>query len=79
MEVIAITLKCHSFIIAHSAILTQGLCVHFQLPVLRRILQEEGWPALWRGWKPRVLLHVPASAVCWGTYETIKRLLRFES
>jgi solute carrier family 25 (mitochondrial iron transporter), member 28/37 len=45
------------------------------LPVLRRIAQEEGGAALWRGWKPRVMFHVPAAAVCWGTYETCKRVL----
>ena len=28
------------------------------------------------GWAPRVLFHVPAAAVCWGTYETCKRLFR---
>ncbi len=46
-----------------------------QLPVLRRIVQEEGMTTLWRGWKPRVLFHVPAAAVSWGTYETVKGLL----
>ncbi len=47
-----------------------------QLPVLRQIVQEEGMGALWRGWKPRVLFHVPAAAVCWGTYESVKALLK---
>jgi solute carrier family 25 iron transporter 28/37 len=45
------------------------------LPVLRRIAREEGAGALWRGWKPRVMFHVPAAAVCWGTYETCKKVL----
>jgi solute carrier family 25 iron transporter 28/37 len=48
------------------------------LPVLRRIAAEEGGAALWRGWKPRVMFHVPAAAVCWGTYESCKRVLAAE-
>ena len=46
------------------------------LPVLRRIAADEGGAALWAGLAPRVLFHVPAAAVCWGTYETCKRLMR---
>lgn len=48
------------------------------LPVLRRIAEDEGAWALWRGLRPRVLFHVPAAAVCWGSYETMKRLLKSE-
>eukprot|EP00879_Flechtneria_rotunda_P018405 GHRR01019307.1.p1 GENE.GHRR01019307.1~~GHRR01019307.1.p1 ORF type:complete len:291 (+),score=94.23 GHRR01019307.1:733-1605(+) len=46
------------------------------LPVLRRIIQEEGWSAIWRGLKPRVLFSCPAAAVSWGTYESVKALLQ---
>lgn len=49
-----------------------------QLPALRMLVAEEGWGSLWRGVQPRVLFHVPAAAVCWGTYESIKRLLGAE-
>ena len=45
-------------------------------PTLARIAREEGAAALTAGWAPRVLFHVPAAAVCWGTYETCKRLFR---
>lgn len=45
------------------------------LPVLQRIARDEGSGALWRGWKPRVMFHVPAAAVCWGTYESCKKVL----
>ncbi|KAF8055036.1 SPAC8C9.12c [Scenedesmus sp. PABB004] len=45
------------------------------LPVLRRIVAEEGLAAIWRGVKPRVLFNCPAAAVSWGTYESMKRLL----
>jgi len=47
-----------------------------QLPVLRRIVQEEGAAALWRGIGPRVLFHAPSAAVCWGTYESMKTMLQ---
>ncbi|PNH04481.1 hypothetical protein TSOC_009345 [Tetrabaena socialis] len=46
------------------------------LPTLRQIVREEGMQALWQGLKPRVLFHIPAAAVCWGTYETVKDMLR---
>ncbi|GIL48355.1 hypothetical protein Vafri_4625 [Volvox africanus] len=46
------------------------------LPTLRQIVREEGVQALWQGIKPRVLFHIPAAAVCWGTYETMKSVLR---
>lgn len=46
-----------------------------QLPAIRRIVHEEGLSSLWRGLQPRVMFHVPSAAVCWGTYETCKRLL----
>jgi solute carrier family 25 iron transporter 28/37 len=51
------------------------LCHAVQLPVLRRIIAEEGWSTIWRGMKPRVLFNAPAAAVSWGTYETVKDLL----
>ena len=43
--------------------------------MLRHIVREEGWAAAWRGLKPRVVFHVPAAAVCFGTYETVKAAL----
>lgn len=45
------------------------------IATLRQIVQEEGLSAIWRGVQPRVLFHVPAAAVCWGTYETVKGFL----
>ncbi|GMH40547.1 hypothetical protein BSKO_08451 [Bryopsis sp. KO-2023] len=45
------------------------------ISTLRQIVQEEGWVALLRGLKPRVLYHIPAAAVCWGTYESMKGFL----
>jgi hypothetical protein len=49
--------------------------LQLQLPVLRRIIQEEGMATIWRGMKPRVLFNAPAAAVSWGTYETMKDML----
>eukprot|EP00803_Ostreobium_quekettii_P000592 evm.model.scf_649.1 EVM.evm.TU.scf_649.1 scf_649:5955-12306(+) len=45
------------------------------IPTMKQIAREEGPRALWRGLKPRVMFHVPAAAICWGTYETMKALL----
>ena len=47
-----------------------------QIPTLRQVVKEEGARALWAGVRPRVLFHVPAAAICWGTYETMKRALK---
>lgn len=46
-----------------------------QWPMLRRIVAEESSKAIWNGIQARVLFHFPASAICWGTYETVKSLL----
>jgi len=43
--------------------------------MLREIVEREGWGALSRGMGPRVLFHIPAAAICWGTYESAKRAL----
>jgi solute carrier family 25 iron transporter 28/37 len=43
--------------------------------VLSRIAREEGPAALVRGWQPRVLFHAPSAAICWGIYETAKKVL----
>lgn len=45
------------------------------IPLLADIARREGVGALASGIGPRVLFHVPAAAVCWGTYETGKRAL----
>lgn len=46
-----------------------------QWRVLSRIAREEGPHALLRGWQPRVLFHAPSAAICWGIYETAKKVL----
>ncbi|CAI5470800.1 unnamed protein product [Closterium sp. Yama58-4] len=43
---------------------------------LRSIVREEGWGALLRGMRARVLFHTPAAAIVWSTYEASKNLLR---
>lgn len=42
---------------------------------MKMILQHEGRQALFAGAKARVLFHIPAAAVQWCTYETMKSLL----
>lgn len=43
--------------------------------IMRQIAREEGAAVLWTGWQPRALWHAPAGAVCWATYEAMKRFL----
>lgn len=43
-------------------------------PALRQIVAKEGMMAIWSGVQARVCFHFPASAICWGTYETVKAL-----
>ncbi|XP_065043524.1 uncharacterized protein LOC103987919 isoform X1 [Musa acuminata AAA Group] len=40
--------------------------------VIRAILRHDGYAGLMRGWKPRMLFHAPAAAICWSTYEAMK-------
>lgn len=47
-----------------------------QMGTIRHIARTEGSRALWAGIRPRVLFHVPAAAITWSSYETMKVLLR---
>ncbi|KAK9168041.1 hypothetical protein Syun_000181 [Stephania yunnanensis] len=40
--------------------------------VIRSIVKKDGYAGLIRGWKPRMLFHAPAAAICWSTYEASK-------
>ncbi|WOL00658.1 mitoferrin-like [Canna indica] len=40
--------------------------------VIRAIIRRDGYAGLLRGWKPRMLFHAPAAAICWSTYEATK-------
>ncbi|CAL9192778.1 unnamed protein product [Musa hybrid cultivar] len=40
--------------------------------VIRAIIGRDGYVGLMRGWKPRMLFHAPAAAICWSTYEATK-------
>jgi solute carrier family 25 (mitochondrial iron transporter), member 28/37 len=46
-----------------------------QVQRLQELVRAEGYQALWHGVSARVLFHVPAAAVCWGVYESMKNLL----
>jgi solute carrier family 25 iron transporter 28/37 len=50
-----------------------------QVSTMRHIALAEGHKALWAGLRPRVLFHVPAAAITWSSYETMKLLLRDRS
>lgn len=39
---------------------------------IKLILKNDGYKGFFRGWKPRVLTHMPSTAVCWTTYEYFK-------
>ncbi|KAJ3046039.1 Fe(2+) transporter [Rhizophlyctis rosea] len=41
----------------------------------RIIYQRHGWVGFTRGLKARVLSHMPATAICWTTYEFMKMML----
>lgn len=45
------------------------------MQVMRHIVREDGYIGFLRGLTPRMLLHAPAVAISWTTYETVKSLL----
>ncbi len=47
-----------------------------QIQTIKHIGMTEGKRALWAGIRPRVMFHVPAAAITWSSYETMKVLLR---
>ena len=42
---------------------------------VKTILSEEGLTGFYRGLLPRTLLSIPATAICWGTYEAAKSMV----
>jgi len=47
--------------------------------VIRDLYRQEGFMGFTRGAGARVLIQVPSAAVCWTTYESVKKLLKGES
>ena len=45
------------------------------LPACAAIFREAGTAGFFRGTHARMLVHAPSVALCWTTYEAIKRLL----
>lgn len=45
------------------------------LPACEAIFREAGAAGFFRGAHARMLVHAPSVALCWTTYEAIKRLL----
>ncbi|KAJ1497710.1 Fe(2+) transporter, partial [Coelomomyces lativittatus] len=65
---------------------TKGDALHPQLRQLKGwkqacvfLYQVHGWSGFWKGLGPRVLTHVPATALCWSTYEYFKFLVDWAS
>lgn len=46
------------------------------LEMLRSIYAAEGFRGFMRGATARMLYFTPSAAICWGTYETAKRILK---
>jgi solute carrier family 25 iron transporter 28/37 len=46
--------------------------------VLQNIYRTEGLKGFTRGATARVIYFIPSAAICWTTYETVKRVLGFE-
>lgn len=44
--------------------------------MLRQIYAQEGARAFMTGATARMLYFMPSAAICWGTYETMKRVLK---
>ncbi|KAF5185699.1 Mitochondrial carrier protein [Thalictrum thalictroides] len=44
--------------------------------VVKSIVKKDGYAGLIRGWKPRMLFHAPAAAICWSTYEFSKSIFQ---
>ena len=45
------------------------------IQVIRHVIKEEGYMGFMRGLAPRMMLHAPAVAISWTTYETVKSAL----
>jgi Mitochondrial carrier protein len=45
------------------------------IQVIRHVIKEEGYMGFLRGLAPRMMLHAPAVAISWTTYETVKSAL----
>ncbi|RWW85567.1 hypothetical protein BHE74_00005729 [Ensete ventricosum] len=80
LDVVKTHLQCQ-FLCIHIFIITffkQGVCGCDRYSsssineVIRAILRHDGYSGLMRGWKPRMLFHAPAAAICWSTYEAMK-------
>lgn len=48
---------------------------HGMVQTLRTIWKEEGFSGLLSGIRPRMLFHSTAAAICWFTYEQMKKIL----
>jgi solute carrier family 25 iron transporter 28/37 len=69
---------CHQFQGCNTHFGEQGVCGCERFSsssigdVFKTIIKRDGYSGLMRGWKPRMLFHAPAAAICWSTYEASK-------
>lgn len=57
---------------------TPSNVVAHPVSILRAVIREKGYRGLWRGAGARVCVCSPAAAVCWTTFESVKRTLGYE-
>ena len=53
-----------------------GIRARTAVDVMRDIWRQEGMRGFMRGGSARVLYYMPSAAICWTTYETVKRMLK---
>lgn len=70
-------LVSNPFDVMKTRIQTQGLPVKMRSfrGAFNHILANEGWAGFTRGLSARMLYFTPSAAICWTTYETMKKML----
>jgi solute carrier family 25 iron transporter 28/37 len=69
-EMKAFSAQCHK-----SKAVSSAVRYHGWVEAGQSIVRTEGMMGLFRGLTPRVVTHMPAVAISWTTYETVKRWL----
>lgn len=66
-------------LVVHTCLTLQMHALLPQFHTMKHIALREGRGALWAGLRPRVLFHIPAAAITWSSYETMKSFLSPEA
>jgi solute carrier family 25 S-adenosylmethionine transporter 26 len=64
--------------VAKTRVMVEGRSLRSTYKEILRILRNEGWRSLWKGWHLRVLLTTVGGMIFFGTYEVARRSLRYE-